>query len=149
VIRLLTRESRISIMFPTVFQRAALFKFLKLLHQAIIGEMSEPDLIFWVVVHHGKSDVALRIDPNSKGVPVCYEDPLPYIEFLLVNDQRVFDVLLDDPITSAAFTNIFQNLIKFAHHNDTAPSGSGTRLDYPKILVTPNVELSIFMFEFS
>ena len=69
--------------------------------------MSESDLVLWVVVHHGESDVALRIDPNGKGIPVGYEDPLPYVEFLLVYYQRVFDVLLDDPITPSAFTNVF------------------------------------------
>ena len=110
--------------------------------------MSKSDLILWVVVHHGKSDVALCVDPHCKRVPVSYEDPLPNVEFSFVNDQRVFDVLLDDPITPSALTNIFQDLIKFAHHNDTAPSRSGPRLDNPEVLVTPDVKLSVFMFEF-
>lgn len=111
--------------------------------------MRKPDLVLGVIVHHGESDIALSIDPHGERIPVGYEHPLPYIKLFLVYYQRILNILLNDPVAPSALTNVFQYVVEFAHYNDTAPSGSGPRLDDPKVLITPNVELSVFLFKLS
>lgn len=48
--------------------------------------MRKPNFVLRVVVHHGKSDVAFRVDPHSKRIPISHKDPLTDVEFPLVDD---------------------------------------------------------------
>ena len=60
--------------------------------------MSKLGLIFRVVIHQSESNIRFRVDPDGERVPVGDKHPLADIKLLFVHNERVFYVLLDDPV---------------------------------------------------
>ena len=110
--------------------------------------MSELCLVLRVVVHHGESNVRLRIDPHSERVPIGDQHPLSDIKFLLVDYQWIFNILLNDPISPFRFLNILQNVIIFGQYHNTTASARVSGLNDPQILIPIHIKLAILRPQF-
>lgn len=75
-----------------------------------------------VVVLGGKSNVVLVIGPHCERVPVRYEDPLPNVEFTMVKNEGIFDVLLNHPLGTFVVLNVGDNLRERFADSDASPS---------------------------
>ena len=73
--------------------------------------MSKLDSIFGVIVHQCKPDIIVIIYPDGQWVPVCNENPLADIKLFLVNNQWIFNVLLNDPTTPFRFFDVLQYFV--------------------------------------
>ena len=51
-----------------------------------------------VVLCHSETAVAVVVEPDGEGVPVCNEDPLPHVKLSLGNREGILHVLLHDPL---------------------------------------------------
>jgi len=118
-------------------------RFLKLLCNTVVCQMSKFTGVINIVFHHCKSNVALFIDVHCEWVPICYEDPLTNVKLFLVNYQRILNILLHNPMSSLTILNILQNIIVFAKNGDSSASTLMPWLDNPKILVAINVILCV------
>ncbi len=47
----------------------------------------------------GKAEVALTVEPHSKRIPVCDQEPLSYIKLSVMHKKRPLQVLLHHPLT--------------------------------------------------
>ena len=73
------------------------------------------------VVISTESKVALLVEPNSRRVIVLDENPLPNIELLAVDQQRILDVLLDDKLAIFAHA-VVGDIIQIVHAFDASAS---------------------------
>ena len=64
-----------------------------------------------VIVLWGESDVALFIDPYGERVPIRDKYPLPDVELLAMNEQRVLYVLLDNPLPCVDLAHMLHHLV--------------------------------------
>lgn len=46
-----------------------------------------------------KTEVALTVEPHSERVPVCDQEPLPYIKLSVMHEEGPLQVLLHHPFT--------------------------------------------------
>lgn len=90
-----------------------------------------------------KSDVALIVYPDPKGLEISQQYPLPDVELPLLYDKRILDVLLCDPGNLLA-DNVVKNLSDFIECFDTSAPGQAGGLDYPNI-VSIQIPLRIYL----
>jgi hypothetical protein len=75
-----------------------------------------------IIVLWRKPNVTLLIDPYCKRVPVSDKDPLPDVKLLPADEQRVLNVLLDDPLPGMNFPDMDHHFIIAPETlNTTAP----------------------------
>lgn len=94
--------------------------FLELFDQAIISQMRVFRSIARVIVHQCEADVRLRIDPHGERVPVRHQHPNADVELLLMDNQRVLDVLLYDPVPAAAILDVLENVVILRQNSDAS-----------------------------
>ena len=93
--------------------------------------MSVLDPLLGIVVHECKPDVRLIKDPDRQRIPISDKHPLANVKLLLVDYQRVLDVLLDDPVASTAFADVLEDLVVVVEHNNATSAALMARFDDP------------------
>lgn len=90
--------------------------------------------IIQVEVLRADSDIVLFVDPHCQRVPVSHNYPLPDVEFLVVDCQWVFNILLGDPLDVLA-QYIVEQLVHLVERSDPPATGQASWFHNPDILI--------------
>jgi len=141
----LSQECTKLISTPHIALNCWIIEILRLTGYAIVGQVHEFIVKFgWIVVVTCKSQVAFIKVPNAERSPWCDNHPLPNIEFLVHNDHRVFNILLNDPyrIHFLLRLNCLDNILKFTVNSDAPTARLPARFEYPCVFC-PNYRILI------
>jgi len=110
-------------------------------HRCIRQVLELVPRIVGVVVLTREPQVRSPPDPNRQRVDTGDDDPLPDIEFLPQNDQRPFNVFLNNPARKVADPDPLHHLFNIRVDFDAATSGLGAGFDDPEVAVVSQTEL--------
>lgn len=109
--------------------------------------MDEPiSNVVWVVVCSRKPEVRLLVYPDGKWVPVCHQDPLSDVKLSFFDNQRVFNILLCNPLAFFVFANV-KDLNESVVENNASTTGKTCRFDYPDITLSIQSKLRKLLFQ--
>jgi len=84
-----------------------------------------------IVLKSCQSDVAFVVDPHGQGVPAGDQNPLPNIKLFLINNERIFNIFLDNLAASSGPSNVLDDFIIVIEHFNPSSSASASRLCDP------------------
>ena len=105
-----------------------------------------------VVVLHAQAKITLAIYVYCDGIPVSYNDPLPDVELLTIDEKWIFDVLLRHPMRRCptdAHTHVLEHIIYLIGADDAPPAALAGRLDDPRVGHSVYFELLVARFNFT
>jgi hypothetical protein len=88
----------------------------------------------WHVQRSTEPNIAFLIDPNSKRFKISQKYPLSYIKLPFLDNQRVFNILLDNPRDLLA-DDIVKDLVEGVEGLDSSASGHACWLDDPDVVL--------------
>ena len=111
-----------------------------LLDDAVVGQVGCPRVALRVILGRCQSDIALIVGPDGEWVPISNKYPLSDVKLARVDDQWIFDVLLDDH-PAPAFLDGFDDSIVFAVDGDAAATRPLAWLDDPDVVLAVDLRL--------
>ena len=106
-----------------------------LLDNAVVGQVGGPRVALRIILGRCQSDIALIVGPDGERVPISNKYPLSDVKLARVDDQWIFNVLLNDH-PAPAFLDGFDNSIVFAVDGDAATTRPLAWLDDPDVVLT-------------